>query len=255
MRLIAAGLAAAVLAGPSPAQDKADARAVVQKAIDASGGAELLGKLKAGTGQYKGQMSLFGMDIEFTGDMAYEIPTRYKLVINADVAGQKIAVEQVVSGAKVVNKMNGAEAPADGNTEKTKAEMKMALKLLEVMQLTPLLDAGKYTLAAEKDADVDGKPAAVVLVTAKDFKDTRLFFDKGTGLVVRTERKGLSPGAGGDLTEVTETTTLGDHRKVSGLMMPFKSTVLHDGKKFMTFTYTEAKMMEKIDPKLIGADD
>jgi hypothetical protein len=252
MRLFAAVLAAAVLAAPCSAQDKADARAIVQKAIDASGGAELLAKLKAGTGQYKGQMSLFGMDVEFTGDMAYEVPTKYKLVINAEVAGQKVAVEQMVSGTKVVNKVNGAEAPAD---DKIKAEMKMALKLLEVMQLTPLLDAGKYTLAAEKDADVDGKPAAVVLVTGKDFKDTRLFFDKGTGLVVRTERKGLAPGAGGDTTEVTETTTLSDHRKVNGLLVPFKSVVTHDGKKFMTFAYTKVEVAEKIDPKLIGADD
>ena len=251
MRAFAVVLAAAVLAAPALAQDANPARAVVQKAIDASGGAELLGKLKAGTAQLKGQMSLFGSDIDFTGSMAYEVPTRYKLSLSADLAGMKVVIEQVVSGTTLKNKVNGAETPPD---DKIKAEMKMALKLLEAQQLVPLLDTGKFMLAAEKDADVDGKPAAVVLVTGKEFKDARLYFDKGTGLLVRTERKGLAPGAGGDTQEVTETTTLTDYRKVSGVLMPFKSAVLHDGKKFMTFGFTEAKVMEKIDPKLVGDD-
>ncbi len=246
MRPFVAGLAAVLLAAPAFAQDAAAARQVVQKAIDASGGAELLGKLKAGTAQIKGQMTQFGKDTEFTGDMAYEVPARYTLTLSADIAGTKMVVEQALAGGKLVYKLNGTDQPVG---DKMKAEMGMALKLMEVMQLVALLDAGKYTLAAEKDADVDGKPAAVVLVAAKEFKDTRLFFDKGTGLLVRTERKGLAPGVGADLTDVTETTTFGDYRKTDGILLPFKATVLHDGKKFMSFGYTTAKLLEKLDVK------
>lgn len=247
MRLFAPGLAALLLAAPAHAQNAATtARQVVQKAIDASGGAELLGKLKAGTAKIKGQMSQFGQEVEFTGDMAYEVPSRYRLTLSADIAGTKTVVEQGYAAGKLIYKLNGNDQPID---EKLKAEMGMALKLMEVQQLVPLLDASKYTVAAEKDADVDGKPAAVLLVTTKEFKDTRLFFDKGTGLLVRTERKGLAPGTGGALTDVTETTTFGDYRKIDGILLPFRAVVLHDGKKFMSFGYTEAKLTEKLDAK------
>jgi hypothetical protein len=245
-------LAAAVVlvwAAPSFAQDAAAARAVVQKAVDAAGGAEKLAKLKAGTAQLKGQMTLNGIDTDIAGSMAYQLPALYKLELTADVAGQKMRVEQLVKDGKLSHKLNGVEQPLQ---DKVTAEMKMALRLLEVSQLVPLLDAGRFTLTAEKDADVDGKPAAVVLVQSKEFKDTRLFFDKGTGLLVRTERKSLAPAPGGtDLVDVTETTTLSDYRKVDGVLLPFKSVVLHDGKKYLTFGYTEAKLLEAVDPKLI----
>ena len=244
-------LAAALLAAPAQAPDPAAAaKPVVQKAIDASGGAELLGKLKAGTGKIKGQLANLGADIDFTGDMAYEVPGKYKLTLSADIAGSKMVVEQAVSGAKLKHTVNGAPQEID---DRVKAEMSMALRLMEVMQLVPLLDAAKYTLAAEKDADVDGKPTAVVLVKGTDFKDTRLFFAKDTGLLLRTERKGLAPGTSPkDLKEVTETTTFADYRKTDGVLLPYKAVVTHDGKKFMSFGYTEAKLSEKIDPKLIG---
>lgn len=244
-------LALAVVLLAAPAQDAAAAaKPIVQKAIDASGGAELLGKLKAGTGKIKGTLANLGTDIDFTGEMAYEVPSRYKLTLSADIAGSKTVVEQVVNGDKLKHTVNGAPKAIG---ERVKGEMGMALRLMEVMQLVPLLDAGRYTLAAEADAAVDGKPAAVVLVKGKDFKDTRLFFAKDTGLLLRTERKGLAPGAGPeDVVEVTETTTFADYRKTDGVLLPYKAAVTHDGKKFMSFGYTEAKLMEKIDPKLIG---
>ena len=246
-------LAAVLLAAPQAPDPAAAARPIVQKAIDAAGGAELLGKLKAGTGKIKGQLANLGTDIDFTGEMAYEVPGRYKLTLSADIAGSKTVVTQAVDGAKMKWTTNGASQDID---ERVKAEIGMAAKLMEVMQLVPLLDTSRYyTLAAEKDADMDGKPAAVVLVKAKDFKDTRLFFAKDTGLVVRTERKSLHPGTSPkDLQEVTETTTFADYRKTDGILLPFKATVTHDGKKFMTFSYTEAKLTEKVDPKLIGTD-
>ena len=240
------------LFAPAQAPDAAAAaRPIVQKAIDAAGGAELLGKLKAGTAKLKGELTNLGTDIPFTGEMAYEVPGKYKLTLSADFAGQKMVVEQSANGAKLKWTQNGAPQELKDNV---KAEMVMAVKLMEVMQLVPLLDAGKFTLAAEKDADVDGKPTGVVLVTGKDFKPTRVFFDKGTGLPARTERKSLAPGAAGDFVEVTETTTFADYRKADGILTPFKATVTHDGKKFMTFSYTEYKLAETVDPKLVGAD-
>ncbi len=237
------------LAAPAFAQD--DAAAVVKKAIAAHGGADALNKYQAGSYKVKGDMSVFGMDIDFTGAMTYQVPDKYRMEINAEVMGQKLAVVQVVNGKTVKNTINGMATPL-GDAEK--AELQQAAMIQEVSQLTPLLDSKKYTIKAEKDADVNDKPCSVVLVTAKDFKDTRLFFDKKSGLLVKTERKGLAPSMG-EPKEVNEETLLSDYKKVDGVAIPMKLVVNHDGKKFMTMTVSDAKVMEKADPKAFAVDD
>jgi hypothetical protein len=240
---------AALTAVPALGQDTAEA--VVKKAIDAHGGADALTKYKAGSATVKGEMVVFGMDLTFTGDMVYSLPDKYKMTINADVAGQKLAIVQIANGAKYKQTINNMAVPLK---DSERDELLQSAKLQEVSQLTPLLDAAKYTIKAEKDADVDGKAAAVVLVTAKGFKDTRLFFDKKTGMLVKTERKGLAPSMG-EPEEVTEETFMSDYKKVEGVQQPMKMVVHHNGKKFMSMTMSDSKLMEKADEKLFATDD
>jgi hypothetical protein len=240
---------AALAAAPALAQDAAEA--VVKKAIDAHGGADALNKYKAGTAKMKGEMSVFGMDITFTGEMTYFLPDKYKMTIDAEVAGQKLAIVQVANGKKYKQTINNMAIPLK---DAERDELLQSAMMQEVSQLTPLLDAKKYTIKAEKDAEVEGKAAAVVLVTAKGFKDTKLSFDKKTGLLVKMERKGLAPSMD-DPKEVNEETLLSDYQKVEGVLQPMKVVVHHDGKKFMTMTMSDSKLMEKADEKTFATDD
>ncbi len=250
MRKWLLGVAVVALASvPAAAQDTAEA--IVKKAIEAHGGADALNKYKAGSSKMKGEMNVFGMDLTFTGEMTYLLPDKYKMTIDADVAGQKLAIVQVANGKKYKQTINGMVIPLK---DKERDELLQSAMLQEVSQLTPLLDPKRYTIKAEKDAEVDGKAAAVVLVTAKDFKDTKLFFDKKSGLLVKMERKGLAPSMG-DPEEVNEETFLSDYHKVEGVQQPTKTTVHHNGKKFMTMTMSESKLMEKVDEKLFATDD
>ena len=240
---------AALTVAPAWAQDTAEA--VVKKAIDAHGGADALNKYKAGTAKMKGEMSVFGMDLTFTGEMTYALPDKYKMTIDADVAGQKLMIVQVANAKKYKQTINGMVIPLK---DKERDELLQSAMMQEVSQLTPLLDAKKYTIKAEKDAEVDGKAAAVVLVTAEGFKDTKVYFDKKSGLLVKTERKGLAPSMD-EPKEVSEETFLSDYKKVEGVLQPMKIVVHHDGKKFMTMTMTESKLMEKADEKIFAVDD
>ncbi len=255
MRSLMFALAAATVAvAGAAAQDAkpAEAKAVVEKAIKAHGGAAALDKYPASTSKFKGQMALFGLDIDFTGDLTAQLPDKVKMTIDADINGMKMAFVQVVNGDKVKNMVGGQATPVG---DKEKAELKMMLKMLEVSNLTPLL-TDKYTIKAEKDDKVADADAAVVLVTGKDFKDTRLFFDKKTGLLVKTVRQGLAPeGPTGGTKEVTEETVMSEFKVFDGVKQPTKSVVNHDGKKFMTMTVTEMKMMAKADPKAFALDD
>jgi hypothetical protein len=250
------GLAVAcVVAGTAAADDKAEA--VIKKAIEAHGGAANLDKYKAGRMKMSGEVSVLGMDIEFKGTLSYSSPDRYKLAITADFMGQKMEMEQVVKGttAKTSMKVGGMAVPVpDGDDEKE--ELKTAAVMQDAEQLTPLLDAKKFTLKQADDADVNGKKAAVIVVQPKAIKkEFKMFFDKDSGLLVKTSHRGRGPGADGQTTDVDEDAYHQDYKKIKGIQVPMKQTVDHDGKKFMTVKVSEYEVLEKIDDKEFTTDD
>src|SRR5688500_14561277 len=84
-------------AGVSAADDKTDA--VLKKAIEAHGGADNLNKYTAGKFTMKGDVSVMGMDLEFSGDAAY-MTDKYRMHIEMKVADMTITVHQVMAGGK-----------------------------------------------------------------------------------------------------------------------------------------------------------
>ena len=250
------GLAVAlVAAGAAAADDKAEA--VVKKAIEAHGGADNLNKYNGGRFKMTGDLSVMGMDIEFTGNLVYNLPDRYKMEMHADIAGMKLVIEQVVKGDKVKStiKVGGMTVPSPGG-DAEKEELKTAAVLQEAERLTPLLDAKKFTIKAADDEDVNGKKAAVIVVQPKAVKkEIRMCFDKESGLLVKSVHKGMGPGDDGQPKEVEEESYASDYKKVSGLQMPTKIVVNHDGKKFMTIKVSDYEVSEKIDDKEFTTDD
>jgi hypothetical protein len=255
MRRLMLGFAVAlVAAGVSAADDKA--AAVVKKAIDSHGGADALNKYKAGRFKMAGDISVMGMDLEFTGTVAYNLPDRFRLTMEAQFMGQKMLIEQVAKGDKLRNtvKLGDMEFPVNGEEEKD--ELKMAAVMQEAEQLTPLLDAKKFTVKAADDEDVNGKKAAVIVVQPKAIKkEIRMFFDKDSGLLIKTAHKGRGPGEGGDSKDVDEESYGSDYKKVNGIQVPTKLLINHDGKKFMAVTLTDYELLEKIEDKEFAIDD
>ncbi|MBX9585137.1 MAG: hypothetical protein K2X87_32930 [Gemmataceae bacterium] len=238
--VVVAGFAASV-AGQDNAAD------VVKKAVAAHGGADALKKYPAGTSKLVGKVFAPAGELGFTGDLAFATPGKVRLVMAIAVGDQKVEVVQVVNGDKAKQTENGK--PTD-LSQPVRDELKESALIHELSLLVPLLDATKYTLAAEKDAALEGKDCAVVLVTAKGLKDTRLYFDKGTGLLAGMRRKGLGP----DQKPVDELTTFGDYKAVEGVKVPMQSKVTHDGKPFLAVTVAEYKPAERLDDKLFAVE-
>ena len=255
MRRWVFGLAVAfAAAGVAAADEKAEA--VVKKGIEAHGGADALNKYKAGKLKMKGEISMLGMDFEFTGSLAYVLPDRYKLDVNAEIMGMKLVVTQVVKGESVKSTVTIGGNTVPANSDAEKAELKTAAVLQEAEQLTPLLDAKKFTLKSADDETVNSKKVSVVVVQPKAIeKELKLYFDKESGLLVKTAHKGMGPGDGGAPAEVFEENYHSEFKKVNGIQLATKLTVTHDGKKFMNVTVVEAKVMEKADPKAFATDD
>jgi outer membrane lipoprotein-sorting protein len=241
-----------VVVTPLAAQD--DAQSVVKKAIEAHGGAEALNKSKLAKSTAKGTMTTpQGAKVDYVANAIYSLPDKYKLEIVGEFSGVKLITTQILNGKKVKAKATLA-GTAQPLPEKVTDETLMAAALQDLTTLTPLLDAKRYTIKGEPETKVNEALASVVLVSAPAMRDVKLYFEKKTGLLIKTSRKGLAPGSIG-LTEVEEETFLSDFQKTDAAFMPRKLLVKHNGKDYMTMTITELKFLEKVEATEFTVDE
>jgi hypothetical protein len=239
--LLAILLGAGVAAGQNRPDD------LVKRAVEAHGGLAALKKYPAGTSRIGGKVIIEGKEFPFTGSLAFMIPGKVRMEMTVEAAGQKATLLQVVNGDKVRQTENGVPSKLDAAMQ---AELRESAVIQEMSLLYPLLDAGRYTLVADKDATIDGREAAAVVVKAQGLKDTRLFFDKKTGLLVGMQRQGLSP----TQRKVDELTTFSDYKTVGGMVVPMTSKVSHDGKPFLEIGVTDYKPLEAVEAKFFTVE-
>jgi outer membrane lipoprotein-sorting protein len=243
MRTAVLGLAAvAALSGGVRAAD-GEAVAVIEKAIKAHGGAEKLRKFTGATVKMKGELEVLGTPTEVTGELAYAIPGKLRLALDLEVMGQKVALVQTVNGEKTRQTVNGNAVPLP---DEAAAELRRAAVMPEVSHLVYLLDAEKYTLKADGTDEVNGKKAAVVVVSGPrtDGRDRRLWFDAESGLLVKIKRTTVGPSGTGT---VEEERVMSEFKEFDGIKMATKVVATHDGKEYLKAETTEVEFADKPD--------
>src|SRR5262249_27689641 len=99
------------------------------------------------------------------------------------------------------------------------ADAKQGLLRDEACRLVPLLGGDRFRLRlVGPGAMVEGREAVVVAVSSKELKETRLFFDKKTGLRVKME---VDRSGSNGQQELFEDIVL-DHKQVKGRWVPSK---------------------------------
>ena len=234
--LLSVGLVLA--AAPVRADDAA--KALVEKAIKATGGAEALKKYPAVTVSFKGTFHGMGQEIPMTGQVTSQGPDRIKMDMEIEAGGQKF---QIVN---VVTKDAGWTKVAGNVMELGKDQLAEALEQAHAGYVAALypLDDKAYTLAATGEAKVNDKPALGVKVTAKGHRDVTLYFDKESGLLVKSEHTVKDEGSG---QEVVEETLYSEYKEVQGTKQAMKFTVNRDGKLYIQGEATEVHLSEKLD--------
>ncbi len=229
------------------AQD--DAKAIIEKAIEATGGAELLNKYPAGKMESRGTINVMGMDFDYEADSMYMMPDKVKNIIRLNVMGQEVTINQVINGDQAMMTLNGMETPLD---DQQLNEAKKTALVQRLYQLTPLLENKEFTLEKlDGEIDVNGKAAKGVLVKTKKLGEVKLYFDANSGLMVKTERKGLDPnGAPASLSEVFLA-----YKEVNGLQRPTKITAYADDTKYMTVEVIKQEDLEKIPASEFSTGD
>jgi hypothetical protein len=260
-RILTVVILLGVLPAPPARADEAESpvRAILDKAIEAHGGKDVLTRYKGMVTKSKGQF--FGLalarersdpPIDYASTGSFQAPDRLRMEatgrqVRVDRTGRKVitlTAVRVINGDRGWRIINGKEEvlPRDQMDE---AREQMHLTL--VTRLVPLLDK-EYQLAVVGEGKVEGRTVVGLRVSRKDYRDIQLFFDKETGLlrVSRVRVKDLYNSS----KESIARTVYSRYRKVKGMQVAYKVVTYYDEEPYIEYEVTEATPVEKLDDRL-----
>jgi hypothetical protein len=230
-----------LVANAGRADDQAEARALVEKAIAATGKDAVAKamKYKGATTKMKGTVYIMSTAVAFTGDFAAQPPEQSRTNIDGSVMGQNFKVTVVINGDKGWIKLMDNTMELDKDKLAEERESNYARW---VSQLTPLLDKG-FTLSPVGEVKIDKTEAVGIKVSHKGHRDINLFFDKKTHLLLKSETR-VKDDSG---KEVTQEVLYSDYKDFDGIKRAVKLTINRDGDKFLEGEMSEFKLVEKFD--------
>jgi hypothetical protein len=234
-RFLGAALAVFVFGVIARADDKG-AMATVDKAINALGGAEKLGKVSAFSWKAKGTITFNGNENDFNSQVTIKGLDQYR----RESSNDEFRVVVVLDGTKGWRKFGDNSSELEGDAL---ANEKRTV-YLNVIPITLVgLKGNGFKCEVSGEEKVGDKPAVVLKVTGPDGKDFTLYLDKESGLPVKEVAKVL--GFQGD--EYTSETTFADYKDFGGIKKATKVVVKRDGEPFQTWELTEFKVLDKVD--------
>src|SRR5262245_4416306 len=179
-------LITATLAGPLWAGEE-EAKALVERAIKAHGGADALKKAATFKSTAKGTRRVADRDVAYARALEGRLPRRLRLAITL---GDRVSTTVLLDGNKGQQAEGGKTFALMPQRVK---ELQAEADVLWLATLVPLTEEG-VTLSTVKDVKVEGEGAAGVKAVRKGHADTTLYFSKKTGLLVKVARRGSVAG-------------------------------------------------------------
>jgi outer membrane lipoprotein-sorting protein len=227
------------------ADDQAELKKLIDKAINAAGGEANLAKFNAVAFKGKGKFYGMGEGIDYTGEWTVQQPDKLRFQFES---GMNFTLVRVVNGDKVWMKIAGQETSAVDDKDEI-AEAKEGAYAGWIATLLPLKEKD-FTLTALGEVKVEDKPAVGVRVSHKSHRDVNLFFDKEKGWLVKTETVVKDLMGGGQ--EVTQETIFSDHKEVGGAKRAMKIVINRGGKKYVDAEISEMEPKEKLDDSVFA---
>lgn len=227
MLALAAGILSAGVSRAGAADDREDAqaRAIIDKAIAAHGGADKLSQFKAVSAKWIGKHKI---ENEYYGDavrtVTYEMPGKIRIDFEVEnPKGNNFSFTRVVNGKK------GWQGSGGRSRDLKDAEVSQMVNEFYAHWLAsavPLKDKG-FEFSVFGDLSVDDKDAVGVKVSCKDRPDVILFFDKKSGLALKSQRSAKDP-----LTneEYTAESIYRDYKDFQGVLWPTNRLDRRNGK-------------------------
>ncbi|MFO0805647.1 MAG: hypothetical protein U0791_21300 [Gemmataceae bacterium] len=217
---------------------------IVAKALKAAGRADD-GKETTANFKDSGIVEVSGLKIEYTAEFWFRPPDALRFEMKAEVMNQKIEIKHVTAGDKVIESMGGDAAEVKG--DKKDASIAQVYSFW-VATLKPLNHDKGFKLSNVVGKKVNDKETHGVLVERKGKAEVTLYFDKASGLLVKSETQVKDEFSGWK--EVLEESFYEDYKDAGGVKEATKLRVLRDGKPLISSNPTDYKSIEKPDPKL-----
>jgi len=226
---------------PGRADDAAEARAIVEKAIKALGGADVLARHNAVVWKGAGSVTRDGEKHRVTSTWSVQGLDRYRWDAEADDgSGQKLLM--VLNGDKGWLKAGtGATSDFPKDVLATIRDVLVAVRLMDLP--THLKDSG-YTLRPLGELKINDQVAVGIKASHKGRPDLDLFFDKKTSLPVRGEVRLKVPSS---TDEVAVAIYFTDYKEFGGRKFATRVTLRADDKEFLETERTDFKLHEKLD--------
>jgi hypothetical protein len=241
------------LSGALQAQEAKDTTAILDKAIKALGGEEALSKVKTISWKAKTKINIMGGDRDFTTQAVMQGMDHFRQDLEGEFDGNKFQVVTVLAGDKGSRTLAGNRTELDKNAI---ANQKRTLYLTLIPATILPLKSKDFKTEAIAEEKIGDKPAVGIKVTPPDGKEFKIYFDKESGLPMRTVAKVV--GFMGE--EFTQETNFSDYKELKeltkdtpkelgGIKKATKLVSKRDGEKFIDQQITEFKILDKADPK------
>lgn len=221
----------------------ADAKAVIDRAIQAHGGAEKIAKLKSARFRLQGVSFEGGREMSMTIEESWQLPSKYRTQSEFEVNGLKVIRILAIEGDKGWTSLNGAVQEMDSSAV---AEMKEQVYSESYDKLYTLLNVSNFELTLLGDSNLDGRRVRGVAIAAKGHRAVTLYFDVSTGLLAKRAEK--MKGEAGK--EVLREVVFVDYRNFDGIKQATKLTAYYVGKKMIKARALEFKPLDRPDPAL-----
>ncbi len=230
----------------APSYTEADARKVVEKAIEAHGGAEAVAKLRSmrikavGTAARAPGQPMTAITIE---DI-WQMPDKYKTTLTLTLNGKEVRQTQVIDGDKGWAMVNGLvqDLPKADLTEMKEQRYAEDFDRLDFLQRPEI------TLSLT-DSAVMSEPVSVVTIHSPGHRDVALSFSKTTGLLIKREHPVLDSATG---TEIKQEVIFAYFARQDGVMHYRKIMAYRNGKQVVDAKVTEIEFLPKIDDKVFA---
>ncbi len=217
-----------------------DAKAVIEKAIKAHFPKGLDTTHKGVRTKSKGTLHVMGLDLEFTQEVAIQLPNKLKETMELDVMGNKVNVVSVYDGKQAWIHAGDKDVEV---TKEILQEFKDAVYTMGLMQGMFLKDkALKLSLVGE--TKVRDKPAIGVKISREGKKDLTLYVDKSSGLIVKVEMRKRDIQS---MQEIQEERYITEYQDASGRKVAKKVEVVRDGKPYLEAEVTSVEILDSID--------
>jgi hypothetical protein len=178
---------------------------VIDKAIQARGGEKQLPQVVAIETKVRGRIFRDPVSYPFTTTILSQLPDQYKHVMDYQKDNETIRQTQIFTGTNVWLKARGELQPLD---EKLIDALRRGRYAERLTNLTLLKDKA-YQIKSLGDSKAYDHDVTGIEVTGTNKIPVKLFFDKATGLLVKTEHRQMDPQS---LEEVLQTTYYSDYR-------------------------------------------